>query len=159
MSSRDSKVAMTHSAKFEDEFEATLEKAKQDPAFRAAYEDAQERHGILDKLVGLRRALGLSQTTLAARMGVRQPTVSGFETEDSDPRLSTLQRYARAVQARLRLVLTIPADCDWISASTSAYMAATQEGSPSATVRSGNLAEAWRSEKQREQGDRWALSA
>ena len=81
------------------------------------------------------------------------------QTEDSDPRLSTLQRYARAVQARLRLVLTIPADCDWISASTSAYMAATQEGSPSATVRSGNLAEAWRSEKQREQGDRWALSA
>jgi transcriptional regulator with XRE-family HTH domain len=156
--SSDSRVLMSDGRKFEDEFEATLEKAARDPAFRAAYEDAMERHGILDRLVGLRRALRLSQTTVAVRMGVRQPTVSGFETEDSDPRLSTLQRYARAVEARLRLVLTIPADCDWISASTIAYRRASSTGTRSATAREGHLAEAWRAEKQ-EQGERWAVSA
>ncbi len=43
-------------------------------------------------------------------MGVRQPTVSGFEKGSSDPRLSTVQRYARALDARVRLVLEIPSE-------------------------------------------------
>lgn len=158
MSSRKSKVTMQHSAQFEDEFESTLGRARQNPEFRAAYEDALERHSILDKLVRLRRALGLSQTAVATRMGVRQPTVSGFETEDSDPRLSTLQRYARAVQARLRLVLTIPSECDWVSASTMAYRSSSPKGSSSATLRNDGLAESWRTQKQ-QQGERWTVSA
>ena len=92
-------------------------------------------------------------------MGVRQPTVSGFETEDSDPRLSTLQRYARAVEARLRLVLVIPNECDWISAGANAYRGASPRGSNGAEVLRGELAEAWRAEKQHDQGKRWAISA
>ena len=103
-----------HGVGLEDELEAYLIEARQDPVFRAAYEDAEERHSILDRLVGLRRHRRLSQSVVAARMGVRQPTVSQFETEDSDPRLSTLQRYARAVEAKLSLVLVIPSECDWI---------------------------------------------
>jgi DNA-binding XRE family transcriptional regulator len=97
---------------FEDEFGPYLEQAEQDPTFRAAYEDAADLHHTLDRLVARRKALGLSQEEVAKRMGVRQPTVSGFETEGSDPRLSTLQRYARAVEARLRLVVDVPAHRD-----------------------------------------------
>ncbi len=155
-----SKVEMSAGGGFQDEFEATLNEASQDPAFRAAYEDALERHSILDRLVGLRRARQLSQAAIAARMGVRQPTVSGFETEDSDPRLSTLQRYARAVEARLRLVLTVPAHCDWVSPSTFTYSSASLTGTRSASARESNLAEAWREEAQAERSrDRWAASA
>ncbi|MQW74831.1 helix-turn-helix domain-containing protein [Nocardioides sp. dk4132] len=84
-------------AKF-NEFRA---KRLQNPAVRAAYEDARARNGILDALVRRRRALGLSQGVVARAMDVGQSTVSGFETEGSDPRLSTLQRYARAVDASL----------------------------------------------------------
>lgn len=110
------------SADFEDELGAYVEQSKQDdPAFRVAYEDAERLHEIIDKLVKLRKALRLNQTEVARRMGVRQPTVSGFETEGSDPRLSTLQRYARAVEAALRVDLELPADCDWASTSTAAY--------------------------------------
>ena len=90
---------------FEDEFAPYVEGAKRDPAFRTAFEDAEDLHRALDSLVALRKALGLSQKAVAERMGVRQPTVSGFETEGSDPRVSTLQRYARAVDARLRLIV------------------------------------------------------
>lgn len=156
MSKRDDRV---HGVGQEDELESYLSKARQDPAFRAAYEDAEERHSILDKLVGLRRHRRLSQGAVAARMGVRQPTVSGFETEDSDPRLSTLQRYARAVEARLRLVLVIPHECDWISAGANAYRGASPQGSAGAAVREGALAEAWRAEKQHDGSKRWAMSA
>ena len=76
-------------------------KRLQNPAIRVAYEDARTRNTIVDALVRRRRALGLKQAAVAGAMDVGQSTVSGFETEGSDPRLSTLQRYARAVDATL----------------------------------------------------------
>ena len=148
-----------HGVGLEDELETYLSEAQQDPVFRAAYEDAEERHNILDRLVGLRRLRRLSQSAVAARMGVRQPTVSGFETEDSDPRLSTLQRYARAVEARLRLVLVIPNECDWVSAGANAYRGTSPRGSAGVAVREGELAEEWRAEKQSGHTRSWAMSA
>lgn len=72
-----------------------------DPTVRDAFEDAHARSQVVEALVRLRRRLGLTQSQVATSMGVKQPTVSGFETEGSDPRLSTLQRYARSVDAVL----------------------------------------------------------
>lgn len=90
------------------------EDAAADPAYRAALEDAEQMHEILDKLVKLRKALGLTQNEVAERMGVRQPTISSIENESSDPRLSTLQRYARAVEGQIHFGLAMPANCDWV---------------------------------------------
>lgn len=148
-----------HGVGQEDELEIYLSEAQRDPVFRAAYEDADERHRIIDNLVALRRLRRLSQTAVAARMGVRQPTVSGFETEDSDPRLSTLQRYARAVEAKLRVVLIIPSACDWISSGSGAYLGSGPSGTAGASVREGELAEEWRAEKQAGHVKSWAISA
>ena len=142
---------------FDDEFGPYLEQSKQDPAFRAAYEDAEQVHKILDSLVSLRKALRLSQTEVAKRMNVRQPTVSGFENEGSDPRLSTLQRYARAVQARLRVKIEMPAECDWVSTSTAVYARTEPKASEIVAVhKGGELAKAWRSESK---SDDWVLVA
>lgn len=101
-----------------------------DPAARAAYEDAQSRNALIDALVTLRRAMHLTQTQIAHRMGVKQPMVSGFETESSDPRLSTVQRYARAVEATLTWRLTLPAHCDWIQRSDAYRPAPAQVAAP-----------------------------
>lgn len=81
------------------QFERFREEALANPEIRAAYEDAQTRIRLVDALVRMRRRLSLTQTQVAKRMGVKQPSISGFETEGSDPRLSTLLRYARAVEA------------------------------------------------------------
>lgn len=159
MTNKINDVAKHGQNQFEDELDSFVEEAKQSPAFRAAYEDAEELHRLLDCLVGLRQAQKLSQTTIAKRMGVRQPTVSGFETEGSDPRLSTLHRYARAVQARLRLVVELPADCDWVSPSTSAYGRhgrAAEAARPSISKR-GDMVRAWVREETRD--DPWVLTA
>jgi transcriptional regulator with XRE-family HTH domain len=80
-------------------FDDFLNQALDDAPTRAAYEDAQARNRLVDTLVRLRRRLGFTQSQVATSMGVKQPTVSGFETEGSDPRLSTIQRYARSVDA------------------------------------------------------------
>lgn len=143
----------------EDELDSYVAEAKKDPAFRAAYEDVAERHSILDRLVGLRRHRRLSQRAVAERMGVGQPTVSGFETENSDPRLSTLQRYARAVGAKLRLVLVIPNECDWISVGANVYRGGNPQMSAGVVVRQGELAEEWYAEKKQPHHERWATSA
>ena len=114
-------------------FDQYLERQLLDPAFRASFEDAQQKHRIIDSLVRLRRSTRVSQKRLADRMGVGQSTVSGFETEDSDPRLSTLQRYARGVGAELRVVISVSTACDWIESARSVYC----EADP--TLRAGSV--------------------
>lgn len=46
---------------------------------------------------------GLTQKDLADRLGVVQATVAQFENEFSDPKISTIQRYARALGVPIRL--------------------------------------------------------
>lgn len=75
--------------------------AAANPVLAGAIEDANALQALLDELVSLRKRAGLTQTDVARLMGVRQPTVSQFETESSDPRISTLQRYARAVGSQV----------------------------------------------------------
>ena len=68
------------------------------PGFR---EMAERRRTVTGQLVSLRRALGLSQTDVATRMGTSQSAVARFEAGDLDARLSTLERYTTALGARL----------------------------------------------------------
>ena len=56
---------------------------------------------LVDRLVEERLAMGLSQTEVAARMGTSQSAVARFERGDADVRLSTLQRYAAALEQRV----------------------------------------------------------
>ncbi len=48
-------------------------------------------------LVAARIRAGLTQQTVAERLGVSQPTIAAFERYDNDPHLSTVRRYAHAV--------------------------------------------------------------
>lgn len=68
------------------------------PGFAAM---AERRRSVSGQLTELRRELGLSQSEVASRMGTSQSAVARFEAGDLDARLSTLQRYTRALGARL----------------------------------------------------------
>lgn len=57
----------------------------------------EDREHLMTALIGLRREHRLTQTDVAERMGVSQPTVAAFEHYDSNPTLATIQRYAMAV--------------------------------------------------------------
>ena len=56
----------------------------------------------------LRAELNISQTELAAAMGVKQPTVAKIEQPGNDPRLSTLKRYVSALGGELSIDVTLP---------------------------------------------------
>ena len=61
--------------------------------------DAKDR--LLEDLVSLRKEHKLSQQTVAERMGVSQPTVAAFERYDANPTVSSIIRYAMAVNVLL----------------------------------------------------------
>jgi predicted transcriptional regulator len=75
---------------------------RHEPVFGGFREMAERRRALAAELVAGRKALGLSQTTVAARMGTSQSAVARLETGDGDVRLSTLERYASAVGLSLR---------------------------------------------------------
>jgi transcriptional regulator with XRE-family HTH domain len=104
-----------------DEFEDYLQESLQNPQFRAAYEDSEARSRLLASLVMLRQSLHLTQTQIARRMETTQSSVSEFESGSTDPHLSTLQRYARAVTACLRIRIDMPTDSPWLPADQGAY--------------------------------------
>ena len=76
----------------------------EDVEFRAGYDDAVERERMIAALVERRNKAGLSQKQVAKAMGVGQSTISQFEGS-TDPRLSTMQRYARAVGAQTHFLV------------------------------------------------------
>jgi len=69
------------------------------PGFRemALRRMATERAGLVRELAAQRQAAGLSQTTVAARMGTSQSAVARLESGATDVRASTLERYAAAI--------------------------------------------------------------
>jgi len=56
------------------------------------------RRQLTEALVARRVDLGLSQTEVAARMGTSQSAVARLEAGSGDVRLSSLERYAAAVE-------------------------------------------------------------
>ncbi len=73
-----------------------------------------EHEKLLENLISLRKKHNLTQEMVADRMGVTQPTVAAFERYDANPRLSTIRRYAMAVDARIEH--QVIDDCDARSA-------------------------------------------
>lgn len=113
-----------------------LAKELEDDEFEGAYEDALNLDNLIDELIKLRHSRGLNQSQLARSMGVGQSTVSGFENESTDPRLSTLQRYARALNARVRVSLEV---CGEAGAWSSATFHSWKESARSAGPASSNV--------------------
>jgi predicted transcriptional regulator len=62
---------------------------------------AARRRALADELATRRVELGLSQTQVAARMGTSQSAVARLEAGEADIRLSTIERYAEALDCTL----------------------------------------------------------
>lgn len=73
---------------------------------RLARELADDHLELIAALRAVREHLELSQAELGARIGVSQATVSAFESGESEPRLSTIRRYAHALGANVKTSVT-----------------------------------------------------
>lgn len=88
-----------------DGVDQILSEQLENPEFRATYEDAEARSALIQFLSRLRHERGWTQKELAKRLGTTQSAVSDFEKSVVEPRLPTLQRWARAYGFRLEFQL------------------------------------------------------
>jgi DNA-binding XRE family transcriptional regulator len=75
-----------------------------DPTVKAAYDALEPELALFLELRRARERAGLSQATVAQRMGTKAPAVSRIEaagTTGPSPSVRTLQKYAAAVGCRL----------------------------------------------------------
>jgi len=61
------------------------------------------RRRLVRDLVRVREQHGYSRTQVADAIGIHKSGVTRFERQESDPRLSTVLRYAHAVGAEVRM--------------------------------------------------------
>lgn len=89
---------------------ATLKElmAKQSPESQARIAAKVEEMRQTIALHQLREELNISQTEMAAAMGIKQPTLAKMEQADNDPRLSTLKRYVTALGGELSIDVKLP---------------------------------------------------
>jgi len=72
------------------------EKALQNEAVRREYDALEHEFALLDNLLRMRQAAGLTQEQVADRMGTKKSNISRLEKGASNARLDTLERYADA---------------------------------------------------------------
>ena len=89
---------------------ATLKElmAKQSPESQARIAAKVEEMRQTIALHQLTEELNISQTEMAAAMGIKQPTLAKMEQADNDPRLSTLKRYVAALGGELSIDVKLP---------------------------------------------------
>lgn len=107
---------------------------------------SREDRELKAALIGIRREKGLSQKDIADRLGVTQQSIHKLERYDSDPKASTLRRYANAVgalvehqvQADIGQSVHMAARSRWVTGSSSgSRLIEIGDGAPTHAARSG----------------------
>ena len=75
------------------------------PELEAVGEDIDSLIDFMILLRDKRRAEGITQIQIAEKLDTTQSSISEFERIGGDPRIQSLQRYARAIGYRVRLEL------------------------------------------------------
>src|SRR5881628_2938350 len=87
-------------------FDFFLEEQLRDPDFAKRFKRAGEAWDVALQIAALREKAGLSQRDLARKLKTTQQQISRLESPDYEGHsLSMLRRVARALRARVRVVL------------------------------------------------------
>jgi len=79
------------------------QKLLRDPETAQAYRELAPEHELVRLVIAARKAQGLSQAELAARIGTRQSNISRLERGDSNPSLAFLKRVAQGLGKELSI--------------------------------------------------------
>ncbi len=84
-------------------------KMLRNPEVRKEYEELEEEFTLFDELLNARMNAGLTQAEVARRMGTKTPAVARLEAgggnKKHSPSVSTLRKYAKAVDCDLEIKL------------------------------------------------------
>jgi Helix-turn-helix. len=77
--------------------------ALQDPEYRAAWDEEEERERLQQTLKEWRTAASLTSAQVAERMGIKPPTISRMEKNATKMSYHNLLRYAHACGVSFKL--------------------------------------------------------
>ena len=72
------------------------------PAFKEAYDALEPEFALIEKRI----RLGLSQKTLAKKIGTKQSAISRLESGESNPTVGFLKKVAKALNAKVKIIIT-----------------------------------------------------
>ncbi len=78
---------------------------KEQPAFKRNFESGYQAFEFSVMLRQARNRAGVTQETIARKLRTKKSAISRIENHAEDIRLSTLQKYARALGLRLKIKL------------------------------------------------------
>jgi DNA-binding XRE family transcriptional regulator len=76
-----------------------------DPKVKAEYDALEDEFRILGLLLDVRRAAGVTQAQIAEKMKTQKSNISRLENGKTDPKLSTLFSYARALGVEIEMTV------------------------------------------------------
>ena len=72
------------------------DRALQDEEVRSEYDALADEFELVNELLKMRLAAGLTQEQLATKMGTKKSNISRLEKGNTNPKLITLRKYAKA---------------------------------------------------------------
>jgi ribosome-binding protein aMBF1 (putative translation factor) len=85
----------------QDDLDRFLEQQLQNPEFSEEWERSKPEYEVMKLLVEARSELGISQSELARRTGIKQPNISRLERGLCSPTLNTLSALAKGLGKEL----------------------------------------------------------
>ena len=82
-------------------FEEHLAEQMKDPEFVREWERLEPEYAVINAILDAQQELGLTQSELAARCGMKQSALSRLETGKTSPTLKTLQQLADGMGKKL----------------------------------------------------------
>ncbi|MGL4381981.1 MAG: helix-turn-helix domain-containing protein [Vibrio sp.] len=81
--------------------QALKAKALSNPEVKQAYDELEPEFELINTLLRMRNAAGLTQDQVAERMGTKEANISRLEKGRGNPTLKTLISYAKACNCEL----------------------------------------------------------
>lgn len=85
------------------DFETWRKESLKDPEIKAEYDKLQPEFAVIQAVIDARMNKGVTQKTLAKRIGTKQSVISRLETGRANPSISFLKKLAQALGTRLEI--------------------------------------------------------
>lgn len=82
-------------------FDEHLAEQMEDPEFAREWERLEPEYAVINAILDAQQELGITQSELAARCGMKQSALSRLETGKTSPTLKTLQQLADGMGKKL----------------------------------------------------------
>ncbi|MCL1890759.1 MAG: helix-turn-helix domain-containing protein [Coriobacteriia bacterium] len=86
-----------------DDLDKFLNKQLENPEFAEEWERSKPEYEVMRLLVEARSEMGMSQSELARRTGIKQPNISRLERGACSPTLDTLAALAQGLGKEMRI--------------------------------------------------------